>query len=936
MKKISFLFLCFLTLLFSSTFAGDKSQGVRVRPASPEILEVEPGRIVTGSFLISNHTGEEEEFTEELRLPIGWQEIASEEFPLRLRPDQQQVRVIAFFVPLTSPAGRYRVGYLIRSQRNYNIADSDSISIVVLPTMKLEIIVEARPEFVIAGEVYEVRFSLVNKSNISTTIKLTAKSNPVYPIKIEASELTLEAGKSQSIKLEIKTDEKLKQRIKNIVEIKVETEELKRGATSACQTVSVDVIPRVTGEFDPYHKLPIKVALIGAGQAGKGDFQAELSGRGSLDEEGKRGVDFLFRFPDIQEVSRYGYRDEYRLSYHQKHLDLHFGDRSYSLSPLTERLSYGRGVEANIYHGKFGSGAFYLETRWGEPKKKQVGAYLTYQFNNKLQIKSTFLSKTTGSAFTSKDYDSRIYSIQAEMKPNQAFDLDLEFGFCQSDREDKSNGLAFRMALQGQLRSRVTYSFENIYAGSKYFGYYNDTDYGNGTLTFPIYRKLLGNLGFRSYKNNLEIDSTRGIANREKAYWAGMRYSLPFGTHISLDHEHLIRKDYLFPANYNYEEEKWRLELDQTFGKLSLSTQIERGKFEDKLLAKGSDNLERYGLYASFRPSYIHSYSLYTRIGHGSFAGSPKRTKSLGISSSWNIRDIISFSLDYRKEKAGSERSEERDDIFSTFTYAFKNRHALIFRTQWSKSGENRKEELLFFLMYTIHGKIPVSKKKSTGVLKGRVYDEEKPGRPPIPKVLLTVNGATAITDNNGEFIFPSLVPGAHRLQVEMSSIGLNRVTSERLPILVEVEGGKTTEIEIGVVSYCTISGTVAVFASDSNKKLNHEDGIPNNSLFLEGSGEVKEKELGLKGIIVQITKGQEILQQVTDEEGGFSFDNMRSGKWTLKVYNQNLPAHHYLEQEEFQIEIGPGEAKKVGIKVLPSLRPVKIIDEGEISLQNK
>jgi len=258
MKKISFLSLCFLTLLFSLTLAQDNSRGVRVRSSSPEIVEVEPGRIITGTFLISNYTGEEEDFTEELKLPDGWQEITPRESPLNLRPDQQQVRVVAFFIPTTSPAGRYQIGYLIKSQRDYNIADSDSISVVVLSIIKLEIIVEARPEFVIAGEVYEVRFSLVNKSNISTTIKLTAKSNPVFPLKMEPSELSLEAGKSQSIKLEIKTDEKLKQRIKNTIEIKVETEELKSGATSACQTVSVDVIPRVSGEFEPYHKLPIK------------------------------------------------------------------------------------------------------------------------------------------------------------------------------------------------------------------------------------------------------------------------------------------------------------------------------------------------------------------------------------------------------------------------------------------------------------------------------------------------------------------------------------------------------------------------------------------------------------------------------------------------------------------------------------------------------
>jgi len=98
-----------------------------------------------------------------------------------------------------------------------------------------------------------------------------------------------------------------------------------------------------------------------------------------------------------------------------------------------------------------------------------------------------------------------------------------------------------------------------------------------------------------------------------------------------------------------------------------------------------------------------------------------------------------------------------------------KNYHTLTLRAQWSKYEQKKNGESSFLLLYTIPFKLAVGKKKSIGVLKGKVHDEEKPGKPPIPEVILTSQGATAITKENGEFIFPSLVPGAYYLRIDLS-----------------------------------------------------------------------------------------------------------------------------------------------------------------------
>ena len=1103
MKKIFISFFCFLPLLFSLSFAEDRGHGVEVRSTSSQLLEIESGRIVTGSFLISNNTEGEEEFIEKLKLPAGWQEIISDEPLLKLKPDEQKVRVVAFLVPHTSSAGRYQIRYSVRSQSDYSIVGSDSISVVVLPVIKLQILVEEKPEVVIAGEAYQVRLRLVNRGNSKTDVRVKMKSTPDYPVSMKPSEIALEAGKSQVLRVEVRTDEKLNKRLKNILEIEAETEESGNGVVSLKQTVLVEIIPRVTGELDPYHRLPSRMTLIGAGQDGKGGFQVEFSGSGSLDEDRTRRVDFLFRGPDIQERSRRGKRDEFRLSYRRRSLALHFGDRGFSLSPLTERFYYGRGAEVNIHPGKFEIGAFYLESRWENPKARKVGTYLGYRFNDKFEIKGNCLSKSKDSTSSFKGYDVKIYSIQTQINLSDWMRLGLESGFAHGEREDKLSNLAFRMDLNGRISNQIRYSFEKTHAGPKYLGYYNDADYTSGTMIFPIYGKLRGNLSYRSTKNNLDIDSTKGTANREKSYQSSISYSFPFGSHISLHYKDLIREDDALPANYNYREKALRLGVAQTLGKFSLHTHIERGKFEDRLLAITNDNLERYSFYASFRQGYTQTYNLYARIGHSSFTPHPERTKSVGISGSWKIKYSLSFKLNYQRDNAGSETSEQRDNVFSTLTYTFKNGHALVSRTQWSKYEQKKEEDFSFLVTYAIPLSIPVGKKKSIGVLKGKVYDDEKADRSPISKVILTADGATAITDQNGEFIFPSLAPGIHYLRVERNSIGLNRITTEKLPMMIEVKGGQTAEIEIGVATSCGISGRVAVFAAGSDKNFGDQDTsiifgstasprgmekifypelkqpaqstkllktkeaisvspdvsfamrcfkgserrvyfsgkevllkassegitlsdgeekkfeekiervvfIPKDkrfcfslngkdytgilevvfvavdssllalnrsgvedylkevvpfergdqgasefealkaqavtasseSLFLIGPGKeegLEEDDLrkgrGLGNTLVEITGGEEVLRQLTDEKGEFSFEDIRPGKWRLKVYDYDLPAHHYLEYEEFQIELKPGEEKEVIVRVLPRLRPIQIIEEGEIEQENK
>lgn len=1100
MKRIFISFLCFFSILFSSSYAYDGNGELQVRSAQLGFLKTEPGQIVTTSFLISNNTTWEQDITETVRLPVGWQDMASDGLSTRLRPGEQGVRLVAFLVPEGSPAGLYHVVYTVRSGWDYKVTDSDSISVLVSSVVKFEIMVEEKPEAVTAGETYHVRLSLLDKGNDKTRVKLNVKSNPSYPVRIEPSELSLDGGKPRPFSVEVKTDKKLRWKTKNFLEIAAEADD----SVVVRKTVRVEVVPRVAAQFDPHHKLPVQVGLIAAGRDRDSEFQAEISGQGSLDEAGKTRVDFLFRGPDIQEITRLGKRDEYWLSYRQRNLGLYFGDRSYRLSPLTERSSYGRGAEAKIHTRKFGLGAFYLKSRWGTPKISKAGSYLEYKFAKGFSVKGNVLMKSKGVTTPSlADYDEKIYSIQAKIARAKALNLDLEFGFCEGEDKNRSSGLAFRADLDGQFSNEIRYSLEKIYSDPGYFGYYKDIDYTSGMVTFPIYGTLGIDVSYRSYRSNLDLDSTLGIANQEESYQPGLFYTFSFGTRLSLKYKDLRRQDYVLPSDYDYQEKSLKLGAAQTLGKLSLSTYVERGQLEDRLLSTTDDNLERYSFYTSFRPDPRQSYSLFARVGHSSFTRHPERGKSLGISTRWHVMKSISLDIRYRKDIASSGKNRERDNLFSTLTYAAKNGHGLALRTQWCRYQEKTKGEFSFLLKYTVPFKISVSKKKSVGVLKGSVHDKERPEKPGIPNVVLSANGESATSDRNGEFSFSSLQPRTYYLRVQKNSIGLNRITTERMPLLAEVKGGKTTTITIGVVTSCRIFGKVAVFASGSKgnpdeedtsiilgftapprskEKISHaepkqpapftkllktreeisvlpdvsfimrcfkasENGeyfsggkvlleptpegivlstageekieesiervvfIPQNeelrfslngkdykgilevifaskdssllalswlseedylkreslpemgdqlmsefeafkapvlpapeegpSVIGPGGEEKSEKddlreEKGLNNASVEISDGEEVLRRVTDEKGKFSFEEIRPGKWTLKIDPRNLPPHHYLEKEEFQIELKPGQQKEITVRVLPRARPIQIIDQGKIESENK
>jgi len=214
-----------------------------------------------------------------------------------------------------------------------------------------------------------------------------------------------------------------------------------------------------------------------------------------------------------------------------------------------------------------------------------------------------------------------------------------------------------------------------------------------------------------------------------------------------------------------------------------------------------------------------------------------------------------------------------------------------------------------------------VGKKKSLGVISGKVWELQDDAKEPLSRAVATLNGSKTATDAGGRFTF-SAPPGTYLLNVDLSSMGFGKTTEEKLPMKVTVEAGKTINVELTIVKAATLSGQVVLGKSEPARAPEATEPV----IFGEpGSAETPQV---FKGVLVELSRDDETIRTLTDDEGKFSFMNIRPGTWKFKTYDYNLPAYHYIQNPEMEITLLPGEKKDITVKVLAKQRQIEILEE--------
>lgn len=904
----------------------DKGHGVSVRSVGPKLLETEPLQIQIIPFLVTNNTSIRSEFLENVQLPEGWR-LISGNFPFELGAGKTDVRLVSFVVPITTPAGRYEIIYTVKDQNNIKIRDEDRIEIVILPVARLEIIKRDVPERVIAGKKYHADFLVINRSNVRTLIALDINSSEGYPAVTNIaphSRFLLAAGTSQKITIAVTTDKAIREKITHHLTVHVKAIDSNKDDVTAAITTLVEVIPRVTGISDRYHRISTWLRIATMSEEGQIATQSEFAGSGYLDEAETLWIDFLFRRPDTTDNGIFGVREEYRLSLRSQRHEIHVGDRSYSLSPLTEQYKYGRGVEGTFNLKNLRLGGYFVDTRvegGGGSVEEERASFLGYRFGQSLTLDLNYLNKQ------GTDGDADIVSLEALVRPIASIMLELEHGVGRK-RQDGGNVTddAWRAKLTGDIKKTINYHFEKIYAGSDYPGYYRDLDTTSGTVILPLWKQVRFRTFYAERRNNLKKTPLSSNALKERIYQTGLDYRSLSGTWLSLGYENLRREDILLPADFNVEERAIKMGMGYSFKTLSLFATAWTGQFDNKLTDKIND-LERYSIHTNYSPTLRQHYSGYFETGHQSFSNeAPEKTKIAGLNASYNLTHRLFFNINLQKDGLDRETGGN-DQWVGSVAYTLPNRHLISLRARqivFKKSDLKARASVI--ITYAIPLKIPVGRSRRHGTFRGIIYEAEDPQRRGIPNVVVNVNDAIAVTDKRGEFLFPSLRPGNYFLWLDSGSLGLNRVTTLKTPVEITVVGGREDRIQLGITRSAILKGTATVFQQ-----------VDNRNILIDEKGE-SEKQLveaeRFANLWLELTNGEETVRQATDQNGSFSFAGLRPGKWHLKVYDHNLPSLHYLEQATFELDLKPGSEEDLFIRILPRLRKLQMIETSTISLK--
>jgi outer membrane protein OmpA-like peptidoglycan-associated protein len=900
-------------LLIASSLAAQE-RGVEIALSGKGLIETEPRKMVNTTFIVTNTSSEKREFISNVKLPKGWS-MAIEDLSFELDAYKSDVRITSFVVPREAAAGEYQIIYQVRAKDKPSISDSCSLEVVIMSITSIQAKLLNSPEYVIAGNPYQATFVFINESNTKKNLIIETYSGDNLPYTISAEKLELAPSESKTIAVTINTDDKLRTLIKHQIELNVKVVENKDMKIQAFS--SVDIIPRITGDGDRFFKIPAQIAVYGNMSQREDEtlygVQGEFSGSGFLDETRKKSVEFLFRGPNTRKKGDFGEFDEYRFNLSAENYRLGIGDNFYSLTPLTDHYNYGRGAIGELGIGKVRVGTYYQESRWITPKEKSMAGYIRYKASEKYKISLNYLRKTGVSSYELRKAgisDFGIASLYGQLKPIKNSNIDLEFA-------SGEKGYAYLMNAYGYHR-KISYSAQILHADPDYPGYHRDRDSILANVAIPIIDKFGINAGFHKEKYNLDMNQDLYSAYFEIDYRAGLDVHLLKSNTISLNYIKRSLKDRFSESKLNYDETTYRLEVEQQFKKMSLNAATEMGQSMDNLTGRSS-RVEIYELYAHWMPTIRQSYSGYVNYRKNvNYAEEKYDNVIAGIDGSLRLGNKNYIKLSARtREYIYKDHDYRVSNLDLGLAQSLWNDHKIIARGRWTSS--KNQNTISAMVEYIVPLKLPVGRKKDIGVVKGHIYNEES--KEPVANVILILDKKTAVTDKNGNFVFPSPKVGNHQLYVNQSSLAAGLTVIQPTPIDAVVKSDKECIFEIGISRSSTVSGRVVTYDFEDAIKNGYLNGSQKNVKIVESSGS--------PNIFLEIINDKVSMNQVTDRDGIFCFDGLHPGRWTLKINDKDLPDNHYLEKNSFEFNLKPGEKSEILVKILPKIRQIRILEEG-------
>lgn len=893
-----FPIIAFLTLQAFGLAA--QSTGVVKLSSSKSKIETLPGQIVNLAFFAENTTEAGQELNAVMEVPEGWKLILSSQ-KIELKPGEKKFLIFSVQIPSVQPVGEFEARLLVTRARSNKILDSLTVYLSVGEVEKIEMHLVESPEYIKAGEELRSEFLLQNLGNTVKKVFLETRN-----CLIEGKpEIEIKPGQLVRFFAVNPTSDELTKTSKNYFTVRA----LVSGEVKESIFESYLIFPVKEKKQDLYFRFPVEFSAtyLGSNQRGsyKQAWQFELSGNGTLDEDGKHRLEFLARGPNNTNLSFLGMYDQYFVSYANKNFELFAGEKAFSFTPLTESSRFGLGTETKIiFNNGLNFGFLYVKPRFYQEIKDELAAFAGVDFNDKNGMALYFITKQ----MTAVPDLTKLASLNSRFQPFERTSVELEISRGQ-----------FQNVWDNAVRANFSSQFSifNLagnyyYTGKDYPGYFSNSTFYSGNFSANLTPKL--SLGIYAKEDfiNAQLDTFFVTAPYSRSFQSMLNYKLATRAYLKFFWRQYERKDRLALDKFHYKTNSINSQLNHRFKQFEYSILGEYGETTNFLLEPGQNqqNMYRGSLNLAYRFSTNHALRVFGSWSNiNRFISGEQQNLNAGMSVvsqiTKNLRANFHVQNAYNIEDYYRNRNLMQMNI--DFTPGTKHKFSLrSFYTLFRQETEN--PEFTFSLNYAYSFGVPLKKVIQAGDLAGRITRENGE---PADGIVISFMNRTAITNRNGEFSFKAVPAGRHLLFVDKSGLAIDEIPEIADQFEVEIFADKVSELNFKITKGAKLTGKF--------------------ELQNAGGAILQREKVNLQNIIIELKNEQEQFRITTGENGSFSFPLVRPGEWSFRIYTNSLPDGYEVEEPVIRTLLQPGQKQDISVTLKPKKRNIIFKSENKV-----
>lgn len=860
------------------------------------VKEVKAG--VSVNLMAQFDNSYDSERTVEVRLKAkedGWR-LLTDLSSLILPKQRVSRKVIGVFVPYSQVAGSSSVVLEVYDKTSGAVIATETFDFLVQARYNLAVDVLRAPTQLFAGDTSSVVLLIRNESNLDVEVLLNQRIGS--EVHTEQVKIAKEAAYLYTHILKIPKTITTNEQRSFTANVSV----VDKNETNKSVYLQFDVYRIGQEKFDRFNRFNVQVAGVGAVTTAYGapvySWMYDVQGNGVLGKpEARRRLDFKLRGPNRSGNPLFGMNDEYYVQYTSKRMEVTLGDNNYGLSNLTESSRNGRGVGVLFNLNKLSIGGYYSSPRYYPLIRQVMSGYAAYTLNKHNVFQLGYLTKMDT---TAKRVHLASLSAKNQLFPWLSSNLEFSMGEAQSALHK-----AYRvgMAISSKF---IGSSIDYTYADTEFPGYFSNAQRFYGNVSFHLDPFSLA-INYNTSHSKQALDTLMGKPPITQG--AGVSTSVRFLKYFSMNVGAMMsssKEDAPTPL-FDYQRYNARVGLNANFTKVNVSLYSDGGKLRNFLVNSGTTMTNffttNFNTSMTVKNWFSANGNVSYQAGQKGVTGTETVYYSLGMASGFSEKFQLSFS--YNSNFEWVYYTSDRNLFAVNLSAAINANNKVSLSTNYSlmkNTLDNKTFNAQFRYIHTLH--VPISKRKDVGSLEGKLVNA---GVETIAGIRISIAGRIAITDKDGRFKFSAIPVGQQTLLIDAASFGLHTIPERPGPYVVDILPAKTTFFELSVTKSARIQGTFEVT----------EDEKANQKGFIK----VVER---LERLVVEASSDKEVYRVMSDVNGGFKFEDLRPGNWTVKVYPNGLPKGYNLLTPQFSITLAPEQVERIVVKVEKKARQIQ------------